>query len=67
MSSITPEFAAYLILGLVDRYQGSTERARAHIEAKKAEGKSFDQILDDMQAESLAAKDEAHKAVDAMK
>lgn len=62
---MTPEVIAYLILGLVDKL-GSVGAARDHIDGKKAEGKSFNQILDELEAERNEAAKEAHDAVEEM-
>jgi hypothetical protein len=65
MSAFSPELIAYLILGVVERL-GSVDAARAHIDGKKAEGKSFDVILDELEAERIAAAGEARAAVENM-
>ena len=65
MSIMSPELIAYLILGVVERL-GSADAARAHIDGKKAEGKSFGVILDELEAERIAAAGEAHVAVERM-
>ena len=62
---MTPEVIAYLVLGLVDKL-GSVAAARSHIDAKKADGKSFDQILDELEVERKAAAAEAREAIDDM-
>jgi hypothetical protein len=61
--TFTPELIAYLILGLVDKL-GSADAARAEIDSMKTAGKSFDEILDTLEAERLDAAAEAHGAVD---
>lgn len=62
---MSPELVAYLILGVVDRL-GSADAARAHINRKKEEDKSFDTILDELEAERQQAADDAHDAVEKM-
>jgi hypothetical protein len=62
---ISPELAAYLILGFVDRV-GSTAAARKEIETMKAAGKSFDEILDTLEATRLQAESERRDAIDKM-
>lgn len=61
----TPELIVYTILSLVDR-MGSVDAARMHIEAKQAEGKTVDAILEELQNERKQAAQERRDAVNQM-
>lgn len=66
MKDVTLETALYLGIELVKMFNGDADAARAHIEEKKAAGKSFDQILDELQAERQQGSKDAGAAIDRM-
>lgn len=63
--SASPELIAYLVLGLLERYD-SARAAFARFEQWKADGKTVNEILDLLEAERIAASKAAHAAVDKM-
>ena len=65
MSSLTPEMIVYLLLSFVQQ-KGGVDAARLWIEDRMASGKTFDEILDEMQALRRQEAKDAQDAVDKM-